>query len=147
MTMAEGGGEWTKIQATVDSGSAEHALPSKAYKGIEAKRGERFGKKYVAANGGTIKNEGEKILPCVTDVGLPINIKFQMAAVVKPLISAKKLAQQGHVVILEEAMPRIISPEGFCTPIKVQGGVYVIDLWVRRCHGSLSDGDTGFKGQ
>jgi len=131
-------GEWVKIQATVDSGSAEHAMPSGSFEKISTIKGEKYGKKYVAANGGTILNEGEKVIKCVTDRGVPISITFQMAKVVKPLLSAKKLAKTGHQVILEDWRPRIVSPQGFTTPIRTVGGVYVVDLWIKKKFGDLN---------
>jgi len=129
--------EWQKITVTVDSGSAEHALPTGSFNKIPVTKGDKFGKNYVAANGGKIANEGEKIVPCVTQHGIPISVKFQLAQVVKPLLSAKKLAKTGHQVILEEYRPRIVSPQGFVTPIRTQGGVYVVDFWIKKKFGEL----------
>ena len=129
--------EWQKVTVTVDSGSAEHALPTGSFSKIPVTKGDKFGKNYVAANGGKIANEGEKIVPCVTQNGIPISVRFQLAQVVKPLLSAKKLAKSGHQVILEEYRPRIVSPQGFVTPIRTQGGVYVVDFWIKKKFGEL----------
>ena len=129
--------EWIKMTATMDSGSAEHALPSGAFQKVPLVKGDKVGKKYLAANGEGIVNEGEKTIKCVTDVGIPIEVKFQVAKVCKPLISARKLSKSGHKVVLEEHRPRIISPQGFITPLRIVGGVYVIDLWVKRKYGDM----------
>ena len=129
--------EWQKITATVDSGSAEHALPTGSFNKIPVVKGDKFGKNYVAANGGKIVNEGEKVVPCVTQHGIPISVRFQLAQVVKPLLSVKKLTKTGHRVVLEEHRPRIVSPQGFVTPIRTQGGVYVVDFWIKKRFGEL----------
>ncbi len=67
-----------------------------------------------------------------------MDIKFQMAKVVTPLLSARKLTKLGHKVILEEPRPRILSPQVFVTPIKIVGGVYVVELWIKKKHGKLN---------
>jgi len=71
-----GDGEFNKVTATVDSGSAENALPSGAFGKVPMMKGDNVGKKYLAANGESIINEGEKIIKCVTDIGVPIDVKF-----------------------------------------------------------------------
>ena len=140
MMNADGGGdddEWVKLTCTMDSGSADNALPVECFENVPLIPTEKVGKKYMAANGGSIVNKGERNIKCVTDVGIPIEVKFQVAKVCKPLISARKLSKAGHRVILEEHRPRIVSPQGFTTPLRISGGVYVLDLWVRRKHGDV----------
>jgi len=133
-------GDWIKVTATVDSGSAAHALPSKSFEKVPATEGPKFGQKYLTANGDKIVNEGEKVLKMRTDAGMPIGVKWQMTKVVKPLLSVKKLNAGGSTVILEEKNPRIIDRNGYVTPLRSQGGVFVVDLWIKAEYGKLFSG-------
>jgi len=130
-------GDWVKVTATVDSGSAEHALPSKSFSKVPTKKGPKFGRKYLTANGDKITNEGEKVLRMVTSAGVPVGVVWQMTKVVKPLLSVKKLSAGGNTVILEDRNPRIIDRRGFVTPLRIQGGVFVVDLWIKAECGEL----------
>jgi hypothetical protein len=128
---------YVKVTATVDSGSAEHAMPSKSFDKVPAVKGPKYGRKYLTANGEKIANEGEKVLKMQTATGMPIGVRWQMTKVVKPLLSVKKLSAGGNVVVLEEENPRIIDRNGYVTPLRCQGGVFVVDLWVKADCGEL----------
>lgn len=128
---------YVKVTATVDSGSAEHALPSKSFDKVPTTKGPKFGRKYLTADGGKIANEGEKVLKMQTATGMPIGVRWQMTKVVKPLLSVRKLSAGGNTVILEEKNPRIIDRNGYVTPLRCQGGVFVVDLWVKSECGEL----------
>ena len=136
-TKEEEKGGWVKVTATVDSGSAEHALPSKSFDKVPTNKGPKYGRKYLTANGEKIANEGEKMLKMVTSAGVPVGVMWQMTKVVKPLLSVKKLSAGGSTVILEDRQPRIIDKRGFVTPLRIQGGVFVVDLWIRSECGQL----------
>ena len=73
----------------------------------------------------------------MTADGIPIGVRWQLTKVVKPLLSVRKLSAAGHTVVLEDENPRIIDRHGLITPIRTQGGVFVVDLWVKKEHGSL----------
>jgi len=128
---------YVKVTATVDSGSAEHAMPSKSFDKVPTTKGPKFGRKYLTANGEKIANEGEKVLKMQTTTGMPIGVRWQMTQVVKPLLSVKKLSAGGNTVILEEQNPRIIDRNGYITPLRCQGGVFVVDLWIKSDCGEL----------
>ena len=59
-------------------------------------------KKFVAADGGRIKELGEKTKPFKSVEGVHRFIKFRSASVVKPLISMRKVVQAFTVVVLDE---------------------------------------------
>jgi len=128
---------YVKVTATVDSGSAEHAMPSKSFDKVPTMKGPKFGRKYLTANGEKIANEGEKVLKMQTMTGMPIGVRWQMTQVVKPLLSVKKLSAGGNTVILEEKNPRIIDRNGYVTPLRCQGGVFVVDLRINSDCGEL----------
>ena len=128
---------YVKVTATVDSGSAEHAMPSKSFDKVPTVKGPKFGRKYLTANGEKIANEGEKVLKMQTETGMPIGVRWQMTKVVKPLLSVKKMSAGGNTVILEEENPRIVDRNGYITPLRCQGGVFVVDLWIKSECGGL----------
>ena len=131
-----GAGDWVKIEATLDSGSVDHVIPSNWFDKIPKVKGEKYGKKYQAANGGNVMNEGEKMAKCRTINNIPIDINFQVAKIVKPLLSVRKLSKSGHRVIIDEHRPHIISSNGIYTPVKAKHGVYVVELWVKSKYGT-----------
>ena len=57
------------------------------------------GKAYSAANGHTIKNEGERLVSMVTKEGQWKNMTFQVCDVTRPLASVSKIVEAGHSVI------------------------------------------------
>ena len=107
---------------------------------MKTTRGPKFGKKYLTASGEKIVNEGEKTLKMTTLKGAPLSVTWQVTKVVKPLLSVRKLSAGGNTVILEERNPRIIDCRGRVTSLRSQGGVFVVDLWVRSECGSLFSG-------
>ena len=53
------------------------------------------------------------------------------ANAVKPLISMRKVAQAGNVVVLDEKNPRIRNNrDGMVIKLDVNSGVYTMDMWV-----------------
>ena len=130
---------FVKVTATVDSGSAEHALPSDSFNKVPAVKGKKFGRKYLTANGERISNEGEKTLRMTTASGVTVNVRWQMTRVVEPLLSVRKLTEGGSSVVLDKHHPRIVDPRGQVTPLRMQGGVFVVDLWIRKELGQLNE--------
>ena len=65
------------------------------------KRPENTGKLFRAANGGTIKNEGEALIKATTEGGA-FKFKTQVAKVTKPLGSANEMVDAGNWIILHK---------------------------------------------
>ena len=84
----------------IDSGAAESVLPRNWCPQAKLTDGHMKGKKYAAANGSSIKNEGEKIVSMVTKQGQWKNMKFQVCDVTRPLASVSKIVEAGHSVVL-----------------------------------------------
>ena len=58
-------------------------------------------------------------------------MKFRSANVVKPLISMRKFAQAGNVVVLDEKKPHIRNErDGAVIKLDVDNGVCTMDMWV-----------------
>ena len=125
------GDGWTRISATLDSGAAEHVIPLGMFPDL-ALHNTNSGRHYVTASGNRIKDQGEKKVPFTTSGGHKRMIKFRSAAVVKPLISVGRLVAAGCTVNLNSADPHVVSKGGQeKIPVRRQGGVYVLDLWVQ----------------
>ena len=94
--------------------------------------GQRSGVRYVAANGHKIDNLGERKLNVMTKEGQLRNITFQVADVNKILIAARRVAQKGHKVILDDDCGVILNKRtGEKTNVDVENGVYEMDLRVK----------------
>ena len=133
MQVEETRGKWVRIQAGVDSCAADNVLPSLMFPGIKTveTRASRNGKEYSAANGGAIKNEGEKVVSFTTHCGKRRKIKFQVAKVTKVLLSASKIAKAGFIVKLDAEDPYIMDRiTGEKMTLKHQNGIFGLDLWV-----------------
>ena len=90
-----------KGKITIDSGAAETVMPATTLQEIKISEssGSRAGLCYVAANGGTMPNLGEKRVKFRTKNGKESNILFQVTHAHKPLASVSKIVQKGNVVV------------------------------------------------
>ena len=99
---------------------------------IEQTEDSKNGKEYTAANGGKIKNEGQKIIPFTTTVeGQELKMKVQIAEVTRMLISASKVANAGNIVNLDAKNPHIKNIKtGKETKVRHKNDMFLLDLWV-----------------
>ncbi len=102
---------WIKISPTVDSGADEHVIPVGSFEGVKLQEseGSKAGRRYVTANGQNVPNTGEKVVPMMTNEGLPLRVAWQVTDVVKPLLSVSKLEERGHIVIMGGGRPQTAS--------------------------------------
>ena len=125
---------WMKITATVDSGAADSVMPPQLlpHIAIKSSAGSRSKKNYMSAGGERIPNLGEKVVAFVTAERQSKQVVFQIAKVTKPLISVGKIVAAGNSVNLERRNPCIIDgTTGEVTKLREQGGVFVLDMWVK----------------
>ena len=90
MVIEEVKGKWARIEAGVDSCAVEHVCPtqmSPLIPRIET-MASLSGKRYSAANGSPIYNEGEKTVDFMEDCGEKQKANFQLAKVSEVLLSA-----------------------------------------------------------
>ena len=88
-----------KIRATIDTGAAGHVMPAEMFPRVKLDRTSAT-KKFVAANGERIKDL-IKTIPLEFVEGVYRCMNFRSTNVVKPLISMRKVAQAGNVVVLD----------------------------------------------
>ena len=100
MAMAESE-EYTRLPypIIIDSGAAESVLPRDWCPQAAIEDGPMKGKKYSAANGSDIKNEGQMVVSMVTKQGQWRNMTFQVCNVTRPLASVSKIVEAGHSVV------------------------------------------------
>ena len=91
------------LEITVDSGASENVMgPSMAPSiPMSASPGSRAGVEYLAANGATMRNQGEKIVPLVTKDGVQCDLKMQITDVKRPLMSVARICDAGHRVTFD----------------------------------------------
>ena len=94
---------WEMLRMVVDSGASETVLPKEACQHVptRASVGSLAGKTYAAANGGEIRNEGEKLMMVVTETGEKRQLTMQVCEVNKALLSVSKVCKAGHRVIFD----------------------------------------------
>ena len=96
-------------------------------KAIKVGRARRF----VAANGTKIVDEGVKRVPFKAGANYRNAIRFRSANVMKPLIAMKKVVKAGNEVKLtpEEAYIKCLKT-GEVVNLDSDRGVYTMDMWV-----------------
>ena len=81
------------LDVTVDSGATDSVMDKSKVPScpVRPSEGSRRGVNYVAAAGKVIPNEGEKRLRVITEEGHGCNLKMQITAVNKALLSVSKV--------------------------------------------------------
>ena len=121
---------WVNIRATTDTAAAGHVMPAEMFPRVKVDH-MRATKKFVAANGERIKDFREKPIPFKSVEGVRRCKKIRIASVVKPLLSMRKVVQDGDVVVLDEKNPNIRNNrDGTAMKLDVNNGVYTMHMWV-----------------
>ena len=124
---------WEKVRIQIDSG----AIDTVGQKNIAAAfkmRETEMSKKgigFVAANGSSINNYGEKVIVGYADDAGAVSMKVQCADVKKALCSVHKMNMGGNVVVLDGEKSYMQHKEsGRRTQIEYEDGQYVMYLWL-----------------
>ena len=102
-----------ELLAFVDSGAVHNVLPQTVcieYP-LEATSKSQSGVGFKGANGSHINHYGQRRLRVKTSAGSNMNTTWEVVDVRKPLISASRLLERGHKVVLDEK-PRIQCKNG-----------------------------------
>ena len=92
-----------KIRVQIDSGAVDTVGPKeigRAFK-LRETRASKLGRNYVAANGTTIRNYGERLVKGESESGIRVTMPVQIADVKRVLMSVHKMNQAGLIVILD----------------------------------------------
>ena len=121
------------IEALVDSGAGECVCGPQHFEAVSVRADPHrpgAGVEYVCADGATIPNLGEKLVPGITDDGEKFKVNFQVCDVDRPLIAVSKLAAAGYDVWFGDTHGAIVDTRtGRETPFIKKNGVYVLRIW------------------
>ena len=82
-----------------------------------------------------IYNEGQREVQATTEEFQARACVFQVAKVSKPLLSAAQVTKAGFIAILDgpnQESCLLHKKTGSRTSLKLDNGVYVLDLWVKK---------------
>lgn len=96
------GTEGSPLWITVDSGAPENAVSEELNLGVPTVPSKRSaeGIQYIAANGGSMPNHGEKAVKVMVGEGHRCLLRVQVTDVKKPLLSVARICDAGHTVTL-----------------------------------------------
>ena len=131
-------GMWERVPITVDSGAIDSVMPKRVATSVMIKQTEasKQGLRYRAANGTSIRNEGERDLKGYTSEGNLVDMSMQVCEVTKPLGSVRAMLQAGNRVVFDKGGSYIQNhATGIKTCIEDKNGAFVFDIWVPRDSG------------
>ena len=124
---------WEKVRVQIDSGAIDTVGPRGVAKALAMKETmmSKKGLGFVAANGSSIKNYGEKRVVGYTEDGEGVSLKITCAEVDKVLGSVHWFNAGGNVVVLDGKSSYMQNKTtGKKTRIEYESGQYVMYLWV-----------------
>ena len=124
-------GKWVRISAGIDCCAGNTVIPIDMLPEILTKQTDKSGKEFTCANGGKIKNEGEKIIPFITNEGEKKSVRAQRTKVTRMLIAVSSLNNAGYQVSLNRDDPFMKNmANGKVTKLKMKNGIFLMDLWI-----------------
>ena len=103
--------KWVKYEATLDSGSCENVADKNQSKYVQVRQNKNSeeGVEYVAANGVSMKNRGEKEIELLDVIHRKKKLISQITDVKTILISESKVSDAGHWIWRDEARGAIVN--------------------------------------
>ena len=119
-----------ELLAFVDSCAVDNVLPKSVCTEytLEATSKSQSGVGCKAANGSHIKHYGQRLFRVKTSGGGKMNTTWEVADLRKPLISASRLLERGHKLVLDEK-PRIQCKNGDI-PLERTSSLFAVRLWI-----------------
>ena len=106
-------------------------------------RGSKEGRCFTTASGEEVPNEGQKVVPVVTEEGRNRKVTWQLAEVQKPLTAVGKICDNDAICVFGKRGGFIRSTSnGEMTKFNRTNGIYVLKMWMRSQKGSKD-----FRGQ
>ena len=128
-------GNWEKIPVKLDSGAIGWVFTTEAGKAfpLEPTKASLAGVNYVAANGTTIGNYGQRKIKGYSDEKVPLAVAAQIADVKNNLGSVYRMCQAGNRVMFDEDGSYIENKKtGKKIKVKMENGAFEFDLWVSK---------------
>ena len=126
-------GKWERLRTTMDSGATVTVIPPSAgrWYDIEESAASRAGIEYEIANGDTLPNLGQKVMPVVVGDGCLRSMTAQVADITTALTAPRALHKSGHMTIFDGPDSFVLNKlTGEVTPIDDDGTSYNFDLWI-----------------
>ena len=100
---------------------------------VEESPGSKRGQAFLLGDGGTIPNLGQKSLNLCDSEGNDVRSIFQIAAVMRPLMSVGRICDEGHEVLFNKfsAVVRDSCGVEICRFTRQPGGLYVAKMKLR----------------
>ena len=133
------GEQYNRVRTVIDSGAAETVGPPEMAPHLKVRpsAGSERGQHYISASKQRIPNLGQHTLHALTDDYSPAAMTFQIAAVSRPLTSVGELCDSGNVVAFGPKGGFIQNvASGHKTRFPREGGIYVMDLWIKTPEGT-----------
>jgi hypothetical protein len=128
--------DYEVVEAMIDSGAGECVCGPQHFSGIDMTVNPNrasAGTEYICADGARIRNQGEKLVPGLSDEGSSMSINFQVTQVEMPLIAVSRLTAIGHQVWFGGDHGVIThGSSGKQTKFFKKKGVFVLRIWVPR---------------
>lgn len=118
---------------TIDSGASNSVIPKglMSHIPIDESIGSKMGVTYMAANGGVLRNYGQRRVYGKTNDGKDVQVTMQVTDVNKALGSVGQICEAGNKVIFSKNGGEIISDrDGSKTHFYRENGVYRMDIHV-----------------
>ena len=120
-----------KVEMTLDSGSAACALPPTIGTQFGIVPGSRNNKMYKTANGQKIADQGQRILHVRLKDLHKARLRFRIADVHKPLVSAHEVVKRGNKIVIDSNYAFMLNKAtGIKTELVVKNGVYTFPVWL-----------------
>ena len=124
---------WERITLIVDSGASETVVPPSVCRAAECRHSSKVGIEYECADGGVVKNLGEKVCDMRTGEDDPsgMAMAFQVVDVSKALLSVHRVCEQGHDVVFSKLKGDYILINGDVEnriPLRAIGGTFELDV-------------------
>ena len=122
-----------RLSITIDSGAAESIMPQGKCADYPLSAGMWTGSEYGTADGGVIRNLGERLLVMDVQNGATRGMQFQVGdKATKALGAVSRIADKGNRVVFEASHGYIQSKQnGACTYFDRKDDVYVMETIVR----------------
>ena len=134
------GNKYYYKEVLIDSGACESVAPKRDFQdyAVSESQGQRDGTFYVSALGKEIPNEGQKVIPGLTEDKTSCSFTFQMAAVTRPILAVSRICEKGNEVEFAKdgkggVIRHVASKKEI--PFVKKNGVYVLRLWIPRAQG------------
>ena len=128
------GGEWEELVMAVDSGASETVVNEEMLPTIETIEGVAYrqGVEYELASGETIPNQGEKVFTGESENCVARQLKAQVCAVNKALLSVSKVVSAGNRLVFDEESYIEDKATGERIWLTEKHGMYMLKMWVKK---------------